>query len=258
MTLQAQGLGLALGGQPVLHRVDLAAAGGELLGLIGANGAGKTSLLRLLAGLRRPDRGTVALDGVALDSIPPHRLALARAYLPQDPVAHWRLTANEVVALGRLPHRRAATGPAPHQAAIARAMHLTGTAALHARTLDTLSGGERMRVLLARALAVEAPVLLADEPVAGLDPLHQIRIMQVLRGLATGGAAVVAVLHDLGLAARFCHRLVLLHKAPGEGASVLAEGPPDTVLTDANLALAYRVSVRRSQGMVVPWDVLEG
>ena len=249
--LAAQGIAVTLGGRPVLRGVDVAVRPGEVLGLIGANGAGKSTLLRVLAGLRRPDAGTVTLDGAGLDAIGVQRLAVARAYLPQGGAAHWSLTASEIVALGRLPHRRAISDPALHQAAIIRAMDRTGTTDLRDRVLDTLSGGERMRVLLARALAVEAPVLLADEPVAALDPLHQIRIMQLLGALAADGDAVAVVLHDLPLASRFCHRLHLLHDG-----RVLAEGPPPGVLTDEHLGRAYGVTVRRLGGVAVPWDVL--
>ena len=247
MILAATGIGVSLGGRAALHGVDATVRPGELLGLIGANGAGKSTLLRVLAGLRRPDAGRVTLGGAELHGIPAARLALARAYLPQDATAHWALTVAEIVALGRLPHRRDTDDPAP----VARAMQRTRIAGLAGRRVDTLSGGERMRVLLARALAVEAPVLLADEPIAGLDPLHQIRIMQVLHELAASGAGVVAVLHDLTLAARFCDRLLLLHQG-----RVLAEGTAGAVLNDAMLGQAYGVSVRRHDGMVVPWEPL--
>ena len=245
----ARGIEVVLGGRAVLRGLDADIGPGALVGLIGANGAGKSTLLRVLAGLLRPQAGTVRLDGEAIQTVKPARLALTRAYLPQSPVVHWSLTAGEVVALGRLPHRRM---PAGDEAAIAGAMTRTGTAAFRDRVIDTLSGGERMRVLLARALAVDAPVLLADEPVAALDPLHQLRIMHLLHGLAQEGATVAVVLHDLTLAARFCSTLLLLHEG-----RVLAEGPPDAVLTDANLATAYGVAVRRHDGMLVPWDVLE-
>jgi len=253
MKLVAEAIALSLHGAPVLRRVDAAVQGGELLGLIGANGAGKSTLLRVLAGLRKAGVGRVLLDGVPLRHLAPGRLALMRAYLPQDPVVHWSLRAAEVVALGRLPHAHAHADPAADAAAIDRALARTGTTALRHRRVDELSGGERMRVLLARALAVEAPVLLADEPIAGLDPLQQLRIMQVLHGLAEEGTAVIAVLHDLTLAARFCTRLLLLHEG-----KVLADGPPDSVLTDAHLAEAYGISVRREGGLIVPWAALAG
>jgi len=249
--LQAESVSLRLGGRPVLLGVDAAVRPGELLGVIGANGAGKSTLVRVLAGLRQPDEGKVTLDGAPLTAIKPARLALLRAYLPQEPAAHWALTAAELVGLGRLPHRRAAPDPARDADAITTALRRTGTLDHAERRIDTLSGGERARVMLARALAVEAPILLADEPIAGLDPLQQIRTMQVLRDLAASGTAVAAVLHDLTVAARFCDRLLLLHAG-----AVLADGAPDTVLTDTNLAVAYGITVRREAGLIVPWEPL--
>ena len=150
-----------------------------------------------------------------------------------------------VVALGRLPHQ---ASPAEDEAAIARAMQATGAQALRGRTMDTLSGGERMRVLLARALAVEAPLLLADEPVAALDPLHQLRVMTLLQRAAQGGTGIIAVLHDLSLAARFCDRLVLI----AEGALV-AEGPPGDVLRPMHLKRAYGVEMVAGTADGIPY-----
>jgi iron complex transport system ATP-binding protein len=249
MTLVAESVSVRLGGRTVLRDINAVAGAGELLGLVGANGAGKSTLLQVLAGLRRPDQGDVRLGDLPIAAIARPSLALLRAYLPQSPAVHWDLTSAELVGLGRLPHRRASGNGARDAAAVQRAMARTSTSGLADRRVDTLSGGERARVLLARALAVEARVMLADEPIAGLDPLQQIRTMLVLRELAREGAAVVVVLHDLTIAARFCDRLILLHQG-----AVLAEGPPGTVLTDANLALAYGITVRREAGLIVPWQ----
>ena len=154
--------------------------------------------------------------------------------------------------LGRLPHRRAYSGPsAADRAAIEAALEAADVGHLRARTLHSLSGGERARVLLARALAVQAELLLADEPVAALDPLHQLQAMALLRSVARSGSGVVAVLHDLTLAARFCDRLIVL-----AGGRVLADGPP-SVLTDAVLAAAYGVDALRGEHggepFIVPW-----
>ncbi|MBV8912260.1 MAG: ABC transporter ATP-binding protein [Acetobacteraceae bacterium] len=251
MNIAASGVSLRLGGRQILRSIDLVAEPGELVGLIGANGAGKSSLLRILAGLRRPEGGEVRLGGMRLAAMTTARIAVQRAYLPQTPAVHWDLTASEIVGLGRLPHRRLAADPARDDDAVRRAIERTGTLALASRRIGTLSGGERARVLLARALAVEAPVLLADEPIAGLDPLQQIRTMIVLHELAGRGAVVIAVLHDLTIAARFCDRLILLHSG-----AVLADGPSASVLTDANVGLAYGVTVRRETGLVVPWEPL--
>jgi len=163
------------------------------------------------------------------------------------------MVVEKLVALGRLPHRGSWSGSSDDSNAISHAMRATDTIEFRHRTMATLSGGERMRVMLARALTVEAPVLLADEPVAALDPYHQLHVMGVLRETTRRGKAVIAVLHDLTLAARFCDRLVLLH----DGA-VLAEGSPPGVLTEGNLEAAYSIAFVRGrhddQDFLIAWD----
>ena len=254
MQIEARDIAVSLGGKPVLRGIDLSLRAGEMVGLIGPNGAGKTTLLRVLADLLPADAGTLRYDGLAAKALGRKTLAQRIAFLAQGGTVHWQLRAGAVVALGRLPHRRpfADLGPADHTA-IARAMAAADVTTFAERTLDSLSGGERMRVLLARALAVEAPMLLADEPLAGLDPLHQLEAMALLRRTARAGAGVVVVLHDLSLAGRFCDRLVLL-----DHGRVLAEGTPDSVLEDANLARAFGVEVARGahygQPYVLPWQ----
>ncbi|HXG28067.1 MAG TPA: ABC transporter ATP-binding protein, partial [Nevskiales bacterium] len=165
---------------------------------------------------------------------------------------HWPMPVAQVVALGRLPHRAPwARVPPADAAAVQRALQAADVAHLADRPVTQLSGGERARVLLARALAVEARVLLADEPTAGLDPAHQLGVMEVLRRRAQSGAGVVVVLHDLTLAARFCDRLLLL----GEG-RVVADGAAEQVLTEQNLAQVYGIEAHRAAGaeglLVVP------
>ena len=252
--LEVRGLGVRLGRPPAEVLTDLSfRLGPGLTGLVGPNGAGKSTLLRAAAGLT-PARGGVWLGGRPAAGLAPGDRARAVAYLAQQGDSAWPLPAAELVALGRLPHG-GARGPAGHDPAVHRALGLCGCMELSGRRVDTLSGGERARVLLARALAVEAPLLLCDEPVASLDPYHQLRIMALLRGLGASGVAVVCVLHDLSLAARFCDRLLLL-----DGGRLLADGPPGEVLDDARLARAYRVrAVRgwhRGEGFVLPWDTL--
>lgn len=235
--LSANALSVSLGGRRVLAAVDLAIAAGEVIGLIGPNGAGKTTLLKAMAGLLPLDAGEVRLAGRPLAAIGRDDLARALAYLPQDGQSHWSVTVETLVMLGRLPHRAPWSGPSgADRAAVERALLACDLAPLRHRVTSSLSGGERARALLARALAGEPQVLLADEPVAGLDPGHQLDVMARLRERAAAGAGVVVVMHDLTLAARFCTRLALLHERRIE-----AEGAPAEVLSPASLARCYGV-----------------
>lgn len=238
MRLVVDQLSVSLAKTRILRDVSFAAEGAQFIGLIGPNGVGKTTLLRAIAGLI-PFQGSVTLDGASLASMLPRSRARAIAYLSQGAGSHWPLEASRLVALGRLPHLAPFRRPGPEdEAAITRALQLAGAEEFIGRDVLTLSGGERGRVLLARALAVEAPLLLVDEPVAALDPYHQIRIMEVLRAYADKGRTVIAVLHDLTLAARHCDRLVLL-----DSGWIKADGPPGDVLTPQNIRDTYRVEV---------------
>jgi iron complex transport system ATP-binding protein len=253
MNIEATNLAVRFGATPLLGGVDLALRPGEMVGLIGPNGSGKTTLLRILANLRRPDGGAVRYGGRSANEVGARPLARHISYLAQGADTHWPMRVETLVALGRLPHRRPLRGPsAADRDAVARAMAAADVVSLRDRTMAEVSGGERMRVLLARALAVEAGMLLADEPIAALDPLHQLQVMDLLRAATRRGRGVIVVLHDLALAARFCDRLVLL--AHG---GVLAEGPPREVLTDHHLARAYGVEVVRGEhdgvSFVLPW-----
>ncbi|PZQ16099.1 MAG: ABC transporter [Ancylobacter novellus] len=258
MEIVAKDLVVRLGGLPRVDRVSLVLRPGELVGLIGANGAGKTTLFRALAGLRAPDEGEVRYDGRVLGEIGRRELARRLAYLEQASEAHWPLRAEHVVALGRLPHRRFGRAALASDAdAVDRALRAADAEAFRDRAMRFLSGGERARVLLARALAVEARWLLADEPVAALDPDHQLGVMELLRAAARGGMGVVVVLHDLALAGRFCDRLVLM----AEG-RVVGDGPPASALTDEAAAGAYGVTLARAEidgeTLVAPWRRLGG
>jgi iron complex transport system ATP-binding protein len=232
---------------------------GQLVALVGPNGAGKSTMLRALAGLV-PYAGTVSWRDAPLAKVDRRTRARTVAYLPQDPPVHWALAARELVALGRLPHRAyAATPSSADEAAVTAAMRQTDTLSFATRSVARLSVGERARVLLARALAVEAPVLLVDEPIAMLDPYHQLDVMSTLRAYAAGdGSAprlVVAVLHDLGLAARFCNRVLLM-----DDGSVVGDGPPDATLGAEAIRAHYRVepfiASHEGEPLIVPWRSL--
>jgi iron complex transport system ATP-binding protein len=276
MTLAVHDVAVRYGRRLAVRPVSLAFERGEVVALVGPNGAGKSSLLKAIAGLLAHD-GRATWNGMALETLEPRARARLVAYLPQAPALHWPMLARDLVALGRLPHR--AYGAAPSCAdrdAITWALAETETAELAQRNVDELSIGERARVLLARALAVRAPVLLVDEPIAMLDPYHQLHVMAVLRDYAKGpapgggaaeprsqpapenavlardGALVIAVLHDLALAARFCSRVLLL-----DDGAVVADDRPERALQAAALARHYRVvpyvTTHEGEPLIVPW-----
>jgi iron complex transport system ATP-binding protein len=220
-----------------LFGVSLEVNAGETVAIIGANGAGKTTLLRAIAGLAAHASGEVWFGGDRLDMMKAADRARLVAYMPQSAASH-PFTAIETVLMGRYPHlgRFETEGAADHAAAHA-AMDKTATAGFASRQLDTLSGGERQRVLLARALAQDAPVLLLDEPTASLDIKHRLLTMELARDEARAhGAVAVLAMHDLSLAARYCDRLALLCQG-----RLLAAGAPDEVLTAANIRAAFDV-----------------
>ena len=250
--LSAAAVTVRFGALSAVQNVRFGASEGELVGLIGPNGAGKTSLLRAVAGLVHFS-GNVRIDGTNVSEMARRHFARTVAYLAQAQPVHWPLTVRQLTALGRLPHHTVfeRTGSRDDDS-VERAMTLASVTELAERPVDTLSGGERARALLARALAVEAPILLVDEPIAALDPYHQLEIMEVLRRYAEDGALVITVLHDLVLAERFCHRLLLMREG-----KMLADGTPDTVLTDENVRAAYRVAPvhgdHQGQRFTLPW-----
>lgn len=252
VTLRAENLSVRLGRHAAVRDVDVTLEPGALVGIIGPNGAGKSTLIRALLGLAKPQAGQVTIDGQDVARLDRQAIARAVAYLPQGQTLHWPLSVERLVALGRLPHlgplsRLTGADDAAIEAAMARAdvLHLKG------RVATELSGGERARVLLARALAVGARALIADEPLAALDPGHQIDVMDLLREEARGGALVVTVLHDLSMAARYCDRLLLM-----EGGALVADGGPMDVLTPEALARVYGVTARIEQAgdgpMILP------
>jgi iron complex transport system ATP-binding protein len=256
MSLVADTLEVRYGETLAVAPTSLALAPGELVGLIGPNGAGKTSLLRALAAIPRASRA-VSWQGRPLASFDDAARARAVAYLPQSPRANWPLSVRELVALGRLPHRRFGQRlEASDREVIERAMHQTDVTPLASRAVDELSGGERMRVHLARAFAVDAPVLLVDEPVASLDPYHQLSVMRLLNEYSNAGRLVVAVLHDLNLALASCTRLLLMNA--GE---IVVDDAPRTAIDAETLAKHYRIRAwiaeHELRRVAVPWETLD-
>lgn len=233
--LDAQGVALSLGGTPILRGVDIAVDTGEVVGLVGPNGAGKSTLLRAISGVLPVAAGAVALDGAPIEGWSRTELARSLAVVQQLPEAPDSMQVAELVLLGRYPHLGllGRESGADYLAAD-RAMLRAGCLDLAERTLETLSGGQRRRAFIARALAQEAPLLLLDEPTANLDASAQAEVMGVLRELAASGTGVLVVVHDLTLAAAFCDRIVLLHR--GE---VAAEGVPREVITSALVQSTY-------------------
>ena len=245
--IEAQKIRVRFDGLPVLQDVDLELRKGEVLGLIGPNGAGKSTFLKAIIGEIKPESGSVNILGEKKDHV-----AKKVAYLPQGQVIHWPLTVKRLVSLGRIPHLMPweQLGPGDEKA-IAQAMEDTDVAHLKDRFVDHLAGGERNLVLLARALATQPSVLLADEPVQGLDPAHGLQVMDLLSRFANSERGAIVVLHDLTLAARFCHRLVLLHQG-----KVLASGRPEEVLSPENLKKSYHIEAKYGTGgefYIVPW-----
>jgi iron complex transport system ATP-binding protein len=256
MKLEARGLRVRLRSRDVLRGLNAEAHPGQLTAVIGPNGAGKTTLLKAFAGLVAPAGGSVLVDGRPVAEWEPRALARVLAYLPQERLVHWGLTVRTVVALGRLPYQPLGAGEsAADAAAIDAALAAVDGSHLAQRPVLERSGGERARVLVARALAQEPRALLADEPTAGLDPAHQLALFHHLAALAASGRAVVVALHDLSLAARFCHRVIILH----HGAAICA-GPPQDVMTPDHLAAAYGIAARyhtiEGVPLVLPLDVL--
>ena len=237
--LTLENVGVQLGRRSVVQGVDAAFAPGTLTGIVGPNGAGKSTLARAMLALV-PATGKISIDGDAVAAMPRGDLARRIAYLPQGQTLHWPLTVERLVGLGRLPHLAPMSKISDiDAAAIERAMIRADVEGLRTRIATELSGGERARVLFARALAVEAPGLIADEPLASLDPGHQIDVMELMRAEADAGALVIAVLHDLTMAARYCDRLLLI-----DDGRIVADGTPHTVLTHELLRTVYGIDAR--------------
>ncbi len=251
--LNAKNLSLRLGNKSVVEQMNIHVNKGEFVGLIGPNGAGKSSLLRMLAALVKPNGGEIKVAPqntlTEIDKIPAQVRARFMAYLAQHETPAWPLSVKNLVGLGRSPWNSAVNTNADDEAAINNALVMTDVASLAQRPVTELSGGELQRALLARVFAGNPKLILADEPIVALDVYHQLHIMELLHAHAQQGGAVIAALHDLSLASRFCTRLVLMNHG-----KLVAEGEPVKVLTPENLAQVYGISAHvdcRDDGVVI-------
>ena len=251
VALRAIGLRVSYGEREALRGVDVELQTGEVVGLVGPNGCGKTTLIKALAGGLQAAAGEALIDGMPVRKLNAREVAKRLAVVPQNPVLPPGFIARDIVVMGRTPYLGflEQEGPSDYRRADV-ALDRVDASELAYRPVEELSGGERQNVVLARALAQDTPVLLLDEPTANLDIGHQIMVAKLLRRLAQeSGVAVMAALHDLTLASLYCDRLVLM--AAG---SVIAEGSPADVLSTENLRSAYGadVAVLRPEGLSGP------
>ncbi|RIA43691.1 iron complex transport system ATP-binding protein [Hephaestia caeni] len=239
MDLTIDRLGVTLAGRAVLHDITATFRPGRVTAILGPNGAGKSTLVKAMAALVAIQSGAIRLGERDVAALDPRDRARRIGYLPQDAAIHWNVPARDVIALGRAQHHAPFAGLSEgDHAAIADAVAATATADLLNRPVNELSGGERARVLLARVLAGAPQWLLADEPLASLDPAHQIDILDRLRARAAAGAGVAIVLHDLVQAGRAADDVLLL-----KAGRVAAFGPAAQVLTPANLRAVFAIDV---------------
>ncbi|WP_276300907.1 heme ABC transporter ATP-binding protein [Halorussus lipolyticus] len=236
--IQIRDLEVELGGTEILDGVTTDIEDGQFVGLVGPNGAGKTTLLRAIHGVLKPDSGSVSVDGDSVTSLSSKEASRRIAVVPQDTSLSFDFPVEEVVAMGRHPYQSRLSGPTAagsHDELVTSAMERTEVADLADRSITAVSGGERQRVLLARALAQDTPALLLDEPTASLDINHQVRTLELVRELADeDGKTVVAAIHDLNLAAHYCDELRLL-----AGGEIRASGDPEEVLAEDHLEAAF-------------------
>ena len=233
--LKAQNISLSLQGRLLLDDISANFVAGKVNVILGPNGAGKSTLLACLSGLRPPDSGSAILSGRDIAILDARERARHIGFLPQSAEVHWDILAHDLIALGRYPHHGRA-GKAEDEAAIKAAMERADVMQFARRNVLKLSGGERARVLLARVLATQTGWLLADEPLANLDPRHQLQLLRQLRDLADEGTGVIAVLHDLTHAARFADHILLLNEG-----RLFAQGAPEEVMTKENLRAVYGI-----------------
>ena len=237
--IKFENLSAGYGPCDVVQSVSAKANPGELIALIGPNGSGKSTLLKSLCGIISPTSGEIKVKNNNLLDLPLKMRAKTIAYLAQSREAMQSMSVEDVVRLGRAPYRgRLGKISAEGETAIASALSRTQSDIFKARRFDSLSGGEQARVLLARALSVEAPVLLADEPIAALDPFYQLSMMEILKAETLSGRTIITALHDLALAAQFADRIWMMHQG-----RIIADGTPEKVLNAENLKTVFGIKL---------------
>ncbi|MBL8550894.1 MAG: ABC transporter ATP-binding protein [Hyphomonadaceae bacterium] len=238
--LEASGVSVLRGGKAIVDDVSASWSAPGLVGVIGPNGAGKSTLLLALAGLLRPEKGAVALDGAPVLGMDRRALAKRRGYLPQNARCEWPISVERVVALGLTPILPAFGDlPASEKSRVGEMLALCDLAAKREQSVTTLSGGELARAMLARAMVGDPELLIADEPIAGLDPKHALDAMHRLRDAAARGRLVIVALHDLSLAARYADRILAL-----KGGRAVADGPTGEVFTPGLLKELFEIDAR--------------
>ncbi|MDH5355566.1 MAG: ABC transporter ATP-binding protein [Gammaproteobacteria bacterium] len=238
--LKGINLGYQIDDISILKAIDIEVKAGEMVGLIGPNGAGKSTLLRLLTCVEKPGWGEIFYGDNNVDQISVEERAKHIGYLVQGAKAYWPFSVEKTVGLGRIPHQKWwQHSSREDQEKIQRAMEITETLAYRNRIVSTLSGGEQTLVMLARIFATDPQIIFADEPVAALDPYHQLHVMEILRNHSRDDRAAVVVLHDLSLAARFCDRLYIINHG-----CLYGSGAPDEIMTAENIAEVYGVKAR--------------
>lgn len=248
MSLQAKDIAVRFGDRQVLGGISAEFQQGGVIAIVGPNGAGKSTLLTCLAGLLKPEGGAALLDGAVIAAMNARQRARRIAFLAQTPEIAWDVDVRTFIGLGRTPHLGAFGANGEDHAAIEAAIAAAHLEAFADRAVTRLSGGERARALIARALAGETDWLLADEPLTGLDPGHALDALSLFRRLAHDqGKGVIVTLHDLNLAARFADRVLVLDEG-----KLVADAAPDAALTPELLSRVYGVVVRRHAGETGP------
>ena len=240
MLIETNNISLTINNYEILKDISLSFDKGEIVGLIGPNGAGKTSLLKILANIQTDYQGSYQYDGNPIDNYSAKDLAQSFGYLAQDATAHWPLKVRKLIELGRLPFQGMVSNLSKADIeAVDYAAKQTEVEHLLDRIITNLSGGERTRAFLARLFAAKPRVIFVDEPIAALDPYHQLQIMEILQEHAHNGGTVIIVLHDLNLATRFCDRLVLMNH--GE---IAGSGSINELLKDDLLESIYNINLK--------------